>query len=90
MKKILVMAVVAGTFAFTSCSKDDDGGDSKSDCITCSMSMEGMEISNKYCDNGDGTYTQTSDGVEHTFDIPGGVTFDDLIAAQEALGMSCN
>lgn len=45
---------LAGTVAFTSCSKDDD--DNK--CESCSVEDSKVEI----CDNGDGTYSFTIGG----------------------------
>lgn len=83
------MAVLAGTFAFTSCSKDDDAAGDKSACQTCSMSLMGQEISSKYCDNGDGTYTQTTDGQEATGELPEGMSFNEFIKTMEKSGMSC-
>lgn len=84
------MAIVAGTFAFTSCSKDDDAAGEKSACTTCSMSLMGVEMSTKYCDNGDGTYTMSMEGEEMTQDLPEGMSFDEYIKTVESSGMSCS
>lgn len=94
MKKFTLLALAIGLFAFTSCSDDDDGGGGNSDCVICSMSMEGGSIDTEYCDNGDGTMTVTlrSGGqeVSQEQDIPEGVTFDDYINGQEQAGADCN
>ncbi len=95
MKKFTLLTLAIGLFAFTSCSSDDDGGDGgNSDCVVCSMSMEGNSIDTEYCDNGDGTMTVTvrSGGqeVSQDQDIPEGTTFDEIISEMEQNGENCN
>ncbi len=54
---------LAATFAFTSCSNDDDGGGA---CATCTTNALGTEITTKACDNGDGTVNVTIAGISQT------------------------
>ena len=85
MKKLTLLALTIGLFAFTSCSDDDDGGSSSS-CKTCTIEIMGIENVSEYCDNGDGTMTVTSEGQETTIELEEGMSFDDYIAGQEQLG----
>nr|WP_298793374.1 hypothetical protein [uncultured Allomuricauda sp.] len=60
MKKILFLTTLAIALTFASCSNDDDGG---SKCESCTSNA-----GNKFeiCDNGDGTYTASENGVSET------------------------
>ncbi len=59
MKKSFLFLALAATFAFSTCSSDVDGGYSCESCMA-------QEVSVEICDNGDGTYTPTVDGVWQT------------------------
>ncbi|MDT0294706.1 hypothetical protein ACFQ3R_03910 [Mesonia ostreae] len=86
MKKMMFMALTAGLFAFTSCSSDDDGESASSACKTCTLEAGGLSMETKYCDNGDGSYTQTDENAtETTVDLPDGTTYSQFIAAQSAI-----
>lgn len=65
MKKSILFIALAATISFTSCSKDDD-----KKCESCDA------LSLQICDNGDNTYTFTSDGTSETLSKEelGGVT----------------
>lgn len=67
------------TLSFSSCSSDDDGGDS--DCSSCSLAGETIEI----CDNGNGTYTVTAGGETET------ITAEDLegISPEDYIDLIC-
>lgn len=75
MKRLLMtFLLVGGAFAFASCG--DDG-----DCTTCTI----LTVETTYCDNGDGTVTQTTAGQETT------VTGDyDAIIEAAALVAECD
>lgn len=59
MKKILFLTTLAIAFAFASCSNDDGGPK----CESCTSNA-----GNKFeiCDNGNGTYTASENGVSET------------------------
>ena len=86
-KRILGVLVVIALFV-SACSSDDDK-DSSNDCQTCNQELEGQNISSEICDNGDGTFTITFLNEEETEDL-NGATFEQIIAAYEALGATCN
>ncbi|NRR91424.1 hypothetical protein HSX10_07595 [Winogradskyella undariae] len=92
MKKIILSFAVIAAIGFTSCSSDDDSSDGGSDsaCQTCDLEIFGFATSTEYCDNGDGTYTYTTEGQSVTEDLPEGTSFDDIISAYEAAGATCN
>ena len=64
---------MAGTVAFTSCSKDDD--DNK--CESCSVDESRVEI----CDNGDGTYTLSIGEEQSTIEDLEGLTPKQVVDA---------
>lgn len=76
---------LAGTVAFTSCSKDDDD---KNSCATCELKVLDSSVTSKYCDNGDGTMTVTTDGQENTVELDG-VSFDTFISQFKRTGATC-
>ena len=88
MKKSVLFLALAATVAFTSCSSDDDG-DSNSSCNTCTIELEGISSTTEYCDNGDGTMTATTDGVEQNVPL-NGISFASFISIIEASGGTCN
>jgi len=86
---MLSVAVVAA-ISFASCSSDDDGGDGgdENECQTCTIEAGGFEISSEYCDNGDGTMTVTTEGVEQTVDLDG-ISYSAFISGLESGGATC-
>ncbi|MGB5386856.1 MAG: hypothetical protein WBN20_08740 [Eudoraea sp.] len=88
MKRIKIAILAIGVLGFTACGNDDNDEIIDS-CETCSLMIMDQEVVSEYCDNGDGTVTITTAGVEQTEDLEG-VTFDQFIAAFELLGASCN
>lgn len=86
---MLSVAVVAA-ISFSACSSDDDnGGGDDDECRTCSIEAGGFEISSEYCDNGDGTMTVTTEGVEQTVDLEE-TSFSNFISALETGGATCD
>ncbi|OEK09690.1 hypothetical protein A8C32_13395 [Flavivirga aquatica] len=91
MKKFMFAALAIGVLGFTSCKKDDDGdeGDNGNGevvelvCKTCEV----QSISSKYCENEDGTVTQTVGGQSASVDL-GGLSFGEFISLIEITG-SC-
>ena len=88
MKRIKIAILAIGVLGFTACGSDDNG-DSIDNCETCTLSILDENVVSEYCDNGDGTITVTTAGVEQTEDLDG-ATFDQFIAAFELLGATCN
>ena len=88
MKRIKIAILAIGVLGFISCGSDDNG-DAIDNCETCSLTILEQVVVSEYCDNGDGTVTVTTDGVEQTEEL-GDATFDQFIAAFELLGASCN
>ncbi|MGB5459227.1 MAG: hypothetical protein WBM91_11340 [Eudoraea sp.] len=88
MKRIKIAILAIGVLAFTACGSDDNG-DAIDNCETCSLTILEQVVVSEYCDNGDGTVTVTTEGVEQTEEL-GDATFDQFIAAFELLGASCN
>jgi len=88
MKRIKIAILAIGVLGFTACGNDDNDEIIDS-CETCSLMIMDQEVVSEYCDNGDGTVTITTAGVEQTEDL-GDATFDQFIAAFELLGASCN
>ena len=88
MKKSIFMALSIGFFCFVSCSKSDDKK-ALQDCQTCNLDILGEMISSEFCDNGDGTFTITSNGESETQDLDG-ATFQQFIDAYEQFGATCN
>lgn len=88
MKRIKIAILAIGVLGFTACGNDDND-EIIDNCETCSLMVMDQEVVSEYCDNGDGTVTITTAGVEQTEDLEG-VTFDQFIAAFELLGASCN
>ncbi|MEP0131847.1 MAG: hypothetical protein ABJJ25_10855 [Eudoraea sp.] len=87
MKRIKIAILAIGVLGFTACSSDDD--EVVENCETCSLTILDEEVISEYCDNGDGTVTITTAGVEQTEELEG-ATFDQFIAAFELLGATCN
>lgn len=83
------IVLLGTTLVFAACGSDDDSSDPVTDCQTCNQEVEGQNISSEICDNGDGTYTITFLNEEETEDL-NGATFEQIIAAFEALGATCN
>ncbi|MGB5272123.1 hypothetical protein [Eudoraea sp.] len=88
MKKIKIVFLAIGVLGFISCGSDDND-EVINNCETCSLTILEQEVVSEYCDNGDGTVTVTTEGVEQTEEL-GDTTFDQFIAAFELLGASCN
>ncbi|MGB5359256.1 MAG: hypothetical protein WBN27_04860 [Eudoraea sp.] len=88
MKRIKIAILAIGVLGFTACGNDDND-EIIDNCETCSLMIMDQEVTSEYCDNGDGTVTITTAGVEQTEDL-GDATFDQFIAAFELLGASCN
>ena len=88
MKRIKIAILAIGVLGFAACSSDDND-EVVENCETCSLSILDEEVISEYCDNGDGTVTITTAGVEQTEDLEG-ATFDQFIAAFELLGATCN
>ncbi|MGB5228683.1 MAG: hypothetical protein WBN55_10500 [Eudoraea sp.] len=88
MKRIKIAILAIGVLGFTACGNDNNDEIIDS-CETCSLMIMDQEVVSEYCDNGDGTITITTAGVEQTEDL-GDATFDQFIAAFELLGASCN
>lgn len=88
MKNIKMAILAIGLLGFAACSSDDDG-DVVDNCITCTFTVVVEDLVTEYCDNGDGTVTATTLGVEETVDLEG-VSFDQFISAFELLGNTCN
>jgi hypothetical protein len=88
MKRIKIAILAIGVLGFAACSSDDND-EVVENCETCSLSILDQEVVSEYCDNGDGTVTVTTAGVEQTEDLDG-ATFDQFIAAFELLGATCN
>ena len=89
MKKLILGALVVIALVISACSSSDDDKDSSNECQTCNQEFEGQNISSEICDNGDGTYTITFLNEEETEDL-NGATLEQIIAAYEALGATCN
>lgn len=86
---MLCLAVIT-SLIFTACSSDDDNNSEEQEtCETCDLDLLGTVISSEYCDNGDGTITITTEGLEQTQDLDG-ATFEQFILALELAGASCN
>ncbi|MBU2926733.1 hypothetical protein [Winogradskyella psychrotolerans] len=87
MKNFILCFAVIAVLGFTSCSSSDDSDNetSGSDCLTCNY----LTVFTEVCDNGDGTYTSTTDGYSFTEDIPEGYTLDDIIEGLEMAGATC-
>ena len=88
MKRIKIAILAIGVLGFAACSSDDND-EVVENCETCSLTILDEEVISEYCDNGDGTVTITTAGVEQTEDLEG-ATFDQFIAAFELLGATCN
>ncbi|MGB5169792.1 MAG: hypothetical protein WBN69_00025, partial [Eudoraea sp.] len=72
-----IVALMA--LSFSSCSSDDDNDDTN--CESCDLQGQSIEI----CDNGNDTYTITTDGQSET------ISADDLegIPPAEYIGLIC-
>ena len=77
MKKLFLFLALGSSIVFTSCNKDDD--DKASSCSTCDLDVLGTVTSSKYCDNGDGTISVTTQGTTQTVELDG-VSFDTFIS----------
>lgn len=89
-KRMVIALFAIGMFGFVACSDDDDDDDqSGSDCEVCEITILTETVTSEFCDNGDGTITIIVDGVEETENLEG-ATFDQFIAAYEALGATCD
>nr|WP_299071761.1 hypothetical protein [uncultured Allomuricauda sp.] len=80
MKKFFLVISLTATLVFLSCSSDDDA--TKSNCESCkSDAGNTFEI----CDNGDGTYTASENGVSET------ITEEDLggVSVKLAVESAC-
>lgn len=88
MKKFFALTALAlaSSVALTSCSKDDDSSDSNNDCVTCTISQSGITASSEICDNGDGTITVTTSGIDQTITAE----YSAYVALLEQGGASCN
>ncbi len=75
--------LLLSAFALTSCGDDDEDASS---CQTCELELLGVSVSSEYCEDGDNVIVTTS-GVSETLE---GVSLDDIVAAQEAAGATCN
>ncbi|MDT0294708.1 hypothetical protein ACFQ3R_03900 [Mesonia ostreae] len=89
MKKLTLIIAMAGVFTFTSCSSDDDGDATSSQCRTCTGDAESTNSISEYCDNGDGTYTKTENGETVTGEIPEGLNFNEFIASEVGIWADC-
>ena len=87
MKKIKIAIIAIGMLGLSACGNDDE--EVITNCETCTFMVVDQELITEYCDNGDGTVTATTAGVEQTEDLED-VTFDEFIAALELLGSTCN
>jgi len=87
MKRLKIAILAIGVFGFAACGNDDND-EVIDNCETCSLSILDQEVVSEYCDNGDGTVTVTTAGVEQTEDLDG-ATFDQFITALELIG-TCN
>ncbi|WP_297798252.1 hypothetical protein [uncultured Eudoraea sp.] len=87
MKRLKIAILAIGVFGFAACGSDDND-EGVDNCQTCSLSILDQEVVSEYCDNGDGTVTVTTAGVEQTEDLDG-ATFDQFITALELIG-TCN
>lgn len=92
MKKLNLSLLLVVAMIFIGCSNDDNGDngeDQQSTCSTCTLDLLGTPITSEYCDNGDGTVTVTTEGVEQTADLDG-LTFEQFVSAFEQTGATCN
>lgn len=88
MKKIISFAIIASalSISFVSCSKDDDSSSSSNvECVTCNYALAGIPDVT-ICDNGDGTVTLTTSGVENVQTLD----YDTYIQTLTLAGASCN
>ncbi len=88
MKRIKIAILAIGVLGFAACGSDDND-EFVENCETCSLTIATQQVVSEYCDNGDGTVTINTAGVETTENLEG-VTFDQFIAAFELLGATCN
>ncbi|PTM11690.1 MAG: hypothetical protein DA407_01105 [Bacteroidetes bacterium] len=89
MKKFILGILTVGVLITTACGGSDDDNNSSNQCQTCNQDFGGENITSEICDNGDGTFTITFNGEEETEDL-NGATFEEIIAAYEELGATCN
>ncbi len=89
LKKSIISAFILGVFLLLSCSKDDDDKKAVDDCQTCNFEFLGEILISEFCDNGNGTFTITTDGESETQDLED-ATFQEIIAAYEQFGATCN
>jgi len=91
MKKLVFSLMAVTALGFTSCGSDDDSSDdNSSECVICELTEEGITTDSEICENGDGSFTISSEGSEITFEESDGITFDQFIDALEDAGASCN
>ncbi len=80
MKKTIFLITLAIALVFIGCSKDDDA---KSKCESCTSKAE-----NKFelCENGDGTYKASENGISET------ITEEELLglSIEEAVKLTCD
>jgi hypothetical protein len=88
MKRLKIAILAIGVLGLSACGNDDND-EVVENCQTCSLTIAIQQVITEFCDNGDGTVTATTAGVETTEDLEG-VTFDQFIAAFELLGSTCN
>ena len=88
MNKFILGPFLIMTLVFNACGGNDDDGSSK-ECQTCNQEFAGEIITSEICDNGNGTFTITFNGEEETEDL-NVATFEQIIAAYEEFGASCD
>jgi hypothetical protein len=88
MKKLILSAAVIATITFSACSSNDDDDD-ESNCKTCEQSVGNTSVEIEYCDNGNGTYSSTTNGQTRSLDLKG-ASFSQFISAAEDGGATCN